>query len=87
MRSTSKGRRQLVWSDGLRDLLALEELSDDEIAKGVYPDAVVLGSIGLEDWRRILKVDAREEILEAARLGWDAVVRYLSCLPTYRHLI
>jgi hypothetical protein len=81
--TASKGRRQLVWSDGLRDLLALEELSDDEVAKGADPEAVVLGSIGLEDWRRILKVDARGEILEVARMGWDAVVRFLSGLPIY----
>lgn len=77
-----KGKRQLVWSKGLKALFAVEDLTDDEVALQVEDDAVLLGTIAFNDWLRILKADARGEVLELARHSWEAVERLLFSLNT-----
>jgi len=82
-----KGKRQLVWSNGLRELLALGvQLSDEEVAAAIEDDAYILGSIDLDQWRLILKHDLRGEVLELARLGsWEPVQRLLQSLQGVCH--
>lgn len=64
---TFKGRKQLVWSRGLRDLLGMgKELTDDQAAAEVPPEARLLGRLTPEQWRAILKADLRGELLDAA---------------------
>jgi hypothetical protein len=72
-----KGKRQLHWSSGLKELFDIQEMSDPEIAGTQDDKAVLLGRIELEDWRLILKYDVRGEILELARFGWEPVERLL----------
>ena len=74
---TFKGKRQLYWSPGLKSLFDLEEVTDEELAAEQDDQAAVLGTIELEDWKRILKADVRGEILELARHGWEPVERFL----------
>jgi hypothetical protein len=78
--SAFKGKRQLVWSKGLKALFAVEEKTDEETAANIEEDAVYLGSISFEDWRLILKFDLRCQILEIAQHGWDRVEIFLSVL-------
>lgn len=73
-----KGRRQLVWSMGLKALFDLGEVTDEEIAGHLDDQALQLGKIELEDWRLILKFDVRGEVLELARHGWESVQRLIS---------
>ena len=62
-----KGRNQLVWSRGLRKLLGIgTELTDAEIADSVPADAVLLASLTPDQWRRILALDFRGQVLDAA---------------------
>ena len=75
-----KGRRQLVWSMGLKALFDLGDVTDEEIAGHLDDQALQLGKIELEDWRLILKFDVRGEVLELARYGWEPVERLLSSL-------
>lgn len=75
---TFKGKRQLSWSKGLKSMFAIEEASDDELATRVEESAVLLGLLTVDQWRDVLKVDARATVLEiAAGPGWPAVQRYL----------
>lgn len=74
---TFKGKRQLHWSHGLKSKFQLEEVTDEELAAEQDDQAAVLGTIELEDWKRILKADVRGEILELARHGWEPVERFL----------
>jgi hypothetical protein len=65
-----KGKRQLVWSRGLRRALGLDkEKSDEELAKATDEPSVLLGQISLAQWRVILANDARAEVLEVASSG------------------
>lgn len=67
---TFKGKRQLVWSRGLRHALGLDkEKTDEELAKSTDEPSVLLGQISLAQWRVILANDARAEVLEVASSG------------------
>lgn len=72
-----KGKRQLQYSNGLKDLYDVEDLSDDELAAIQEEGAELLGSIELEEWRAVLHFDMRGEVLELARHGWEPVSRLL----------
>lgn len=74
---TFKGKRQLYWSPGLKAQFDLEEITDEELAADQDDQAAILGTIELEDWKRILKADVRGEVLELARHGWEPVERFL----------
>lgn len=74
-----KGKRQLSWSRGLRARFDLaEEKTDDELAREQSEDAELLGLISVDEWRDVLRVQARGVVLElAAAGGWSAVARFL----------
>ncbi len=77
-----KGKRQLVWSRGLRDRLSLDAApSDEELAAACEEDALLLAELTSRQWRRVLRLDARGELLEIARHGRvDALERFLVSL-------
>ena len=79
---TFKGKRQLHWSHGLKAKFELEEITDEELAAEQDDQAAILGTIELDDWKRILKADVRGEILELARHGWEPVESFLKELKT-----
>jgi hypothetical protein len=67
---TFKGRHQLQWSRGLRELLGLGRIeSDMEIAARADEPAVLLAALSREQWKVILGNDARGEVLEVASRG------------------
>ncbi len=74
-----KGRRQLAWSRGLRELLGLEaEKTDAELAAQQEERGSVLVLLDKRQWGYVLGNDARGELLEAARPGHvDAVWEFL----------
>jgi hypothetical protein len=56
-----KGRRQLVWSDGLRDRLGVgPEKSDAEVAEEVTAEAVLLATLDYEHWQAVIHFDRAE---------------------------
>lgn len=74
-----KGRRQLVWSDGLREILKMEnDMTDEELAAAEVADAVSIGQIDADDWRLVCRYEMRGAVLDAAeRDGWAGVVALL----------
>lgn len=77
-----KGKRQLSWSRGLRDRLAVgDDLTDEELAGQLDEGAEFLGSLSIDQWKDVLSVDARGLVLVvAARGGWPDVLRLLSVI-------
>ena len=72
----TKGRRQIAWSQGLRDLLAVgQELTDDEVAdEGAGDQAVVL--ITRAGWQTVLGLaDPSSRLLSALDDGGAAGLR------------
>jgi len=75
---TFKGKRQLHWSSGLKKRYAIGEASDEELAVQMEDYAQMLGTITLEQWRDVLRVDGRGVLLQvAASGGWEAVCVYM----------
>jgi hypothetical protein len=78
---TFKGKRQLHWSHGLKARFAVEEVTDDELAERAEDSADYLGTITLDQWRDVLAVDGRANVLAcAASGGWPAVLAYLESI-------
>jgi hypothetical protein len=76
-----KGKRQLVWSRGLKKRYAIGELSDEELSAQTDDQARLLGQITLEQWCDVLAVEGRGVVLQlAASGGWDAVAVYLASI-------
>jgi hypothetical protein len=64
---TFKGKKQLVWSKGLRGLLGMGlELPDNEIAQSLPQGTELLARLSPTEWRAVLKADLRGELLDAA---------------------
>lgn len=66
-----KGKKQLVWSPGLRELMGLEkrEATDEELADQDTNCAFVLAQLTKVQWEIILGNDARGELLKVAAAG------------------
>lgn len=78
-----KHKRQLVWSDGLRDLLGLKvECSDHELAEEIENGSVLLGSLSVKQWRTIIKFNKEGEVLHLALSGIEAVNGYVEYLES-----
>ena len=83
---TFKGKRQLHWSRGLKARFAVEEASDEQLAAKIEDRAFLLGQISLEQWRDVLAVDGRGQVLQLAAVGgWDAVEHYLAAIRGLGH--
>lgn len=76
------GKRQLVWSRGLRALVGLEnEKSDAEVAASVPEESLLLGSLTRQEWGRVVRAEKRGELLEiAASKGWQGVLDFVDKL-------
>ena len=74
---TFKGKRQLHWSAGLKKRFAIGESTDDELSAQVDDYARLLGTITLDQWRDVLRVEGRTIVLQLAIHGWSYVVAYL----------
>jgi len=73
-----KGKKQLLWSRGLRNLLALAaEKTDLEIAESIDEESVLFAELSLNVWWAILKHNKRAEVLEVCRKGKDALHDYI----------
>jgi hypothetical protein len=76
------GKKQLVWSRGLRELLGLnEEKSDEEVATEQSGIALLLAHLENEQWRAVVGNDARGELQAVADSGdVHQVVNFLAGL-------
>ena len=73
-----KGKRQLHWSKGLKKMFAIGEKTDDELVEEKDDFAEVLGHLTIEQWRDVLAVEGRGNVLAlAVSGGWSAVSSYL----------
>jgi hypothetical protein len=75
-----KGKQQLRWSPGLKKRFAIGESSDEELAAKQDDLAFLLGTLTVDQWRDVLRVEGRGVLLHlaAGAGGWDAVQLYLA---------
>lgn len=73
-----KGKRQLVWSKGLKQMLAVVEKSDEQIAQEQTEDpAIVLAQFTDDQWRHVYKMRLESTILDLAEKHPEAIPDYL----------
>lgn len=60
-----KGKRQLNWSNGLKKLLKVDEVTDEELATETEKDSVEVDVLAMELWRLILRYKSRADYLTA----------------------
>lgn len=78
---TMKGKRQLFWSHGLKGLVGVDEVTDEELAAQQEDKADLLGFVTPQQWRWVRKAGLRAQLLDAAELsGWGGVQALLNCL-------
>jgi hypothetical protein len=81
-RVATKGRSQVHFSRGLRDLIGLEPaLSDEELAAEVREEDPIWAYLSVRQWRRVLDARAQWELLRVGEVGGlDAVLALLARL-------
>lgn len=78
-----KGDRQLFWSHGLKDLLAVKNIEDHEITDEMVQEAPAvefedITVLHWDEWWKIVKNDLRGELLKIASTdGTAAVIKFL----------
>ncbi len=76
-----KGRRQLVWSKGLKALLAVSEKTDEEIAQEEVEDpVVVLAQFTESQWRQIYRTRSEPVLLDLAEKSPESIPFFLMLL-------
>lgn len=77
-----KGKKQLVYTRGLRSLLGLDvELSDQEIAEREDQSAVLFAELSADDWKHIISHEKRGQLLEVASTGnYNAFVAWMRAI-------
>jgi len=79
------GKRQIVWSDGLKEIFGIQQVTDEEISEDEADDAAELVRITASQWRCVLhqRFEVRQVLLQLAESGGhDAVVEYLDSLTS-----
>lgn len=81
----SKGKRQLLWSNGLRSRLVVEpEQTDEELANDTA-GGTPLVAVRFGSYRRLARGGALPQLLDAAELPeWEAIDRIEALLRAYR---
>ncbi len=74
-----KGKRQLVWSRGLKKLVGVEEKSDQQVVEEDVETSEVLATITRRQWKIITKEGARTEILDLAETkGYEGLAAWFA---------
>jgi hypothetical protein len=61
---STKGKRQLVWSNGLKQHFEIDEKTDEEVASAKEDPADLLGGLSWKEWRYIVRRDLRGKLLD-----------------------
>lgn len=77
-----EGKRQLVWSDGLKRRLAVSETADDELAN-LADDAPTrrLAVLSDDEWCAIYKARLESVVLDLAEVAPDRLAEFIRAIP------
>lgn len=73
--------RQIFWSPKLKELVGLMHKEDEQLAEEQTDQADLLGLLDADQWRLIIKNNAKSDVLDAAENGgWGAIMLLISTL-------
>lgn len=74
-----RGKSQLFWSHGLKDLVGINDKSDEEVATEQEDQADQLASLNSSDWALVIKFEGKTKILDLAEtVGLNGIQAWLS---------
>ena len=59
-----KGKQQLVWSKGLKELLGIKKVTDEELVDDTDETSIEIRDLAIEIWELVLKYEKRAYVLE-----------------------
>lgn len=73
-----KGKSQLFWARGLKKLIGVNQLTDEEVAENNEEDNQIIAKLECFGWIEVCSRDSRAEILDIAELfGYEGVYNWL----------
>lgn len=82
LRGRPRGLQAMLWSNGLKSRVGIDEKSDEEIAEEKKDRAVLLATISREIWKVIIRLKLRAEVLTIAENENIAgLSRWIDALP------
>jgi hypothetical protein len=73
--------RQIFWSPNLKKLVGLDDKTDEQLAEEKEDRADLLGLLDADQWRLIIKYQAKSDVLDAAESGgWGAIMTLIASL-------
>lgn len=65
-----KGKKQLHWSNGLKDMLGVCSLTDEELAQQTERQSIEIQQVANQIWRLVLRYKLRGKYLQACELDY-----------------
>lgn len=68
------GKRQIFWSHGLKERVGMKDKTDEDLVEEQREEADILAAMSMDQWRTVIKEDARTEILDIAEVhGYEGL--------------
>ena len=65
-----KGKQQLVWSKGLKELLGIKKVTDEELVDDTDETSIEIRELSHKIWDLVLKYEKRAHVLELVELDY-----------------
>lgn len=75
-----KGKRQLVWTNGLKERLLIEDKTDEELAIEEQEGASPLAELSLDEWRAVYRTGSEHYVLKVAENSPGTIKDLISSL-------
>lgn len=66
-----KGKQQLVWSKGLKELLGIEQVTDEQLIDETEKSSIEIRELAIEIWEFILRYEQRAHVLELVEYDYQ----------------
>jgi len=72
-----RGKSQLFWTRGLKDMVGVKDRTDEELALEQDDRAIDLARLDKEQWRLVIRAQAKSKVLDAAENGGFTAIEKL----------
>lgn len=66
-----KGKQQLVWSKGLKELLSIEQVTDEQLIEETEKTSIEVRELSQQLWDLVLKYEKRAHVLELVEYDYQ----------------
>lgn len=77
-----KGRRQLYWSNGLKDLLGVTDTTDQDLIAIEDDQASLLAELTPDDWKAVMRFRCESSLLDIAENSPELIPAFLKSLTS-----